>query len=134
VSEKLHKGKIENWRKSPCESGLGYFITGKFVGHPSLHGEYGHTSFVVAHDEATGEIETNNSRYTLGRESAAYAPTVTSENEHILKMLRAFIAQIEATPLVSGEAYEQLRRHRTDKFAVTVRVECYPLESDQVTF
>lgn len=65
--DKPHLGRIENWKMAECDArfGLGYFIRGRFVGHPYFAGEYGHTSWVVAHNLETGEIETRNSRYTL---------------------------------------------------------------------
>jgi hypothetical protein len=64
---KPHKGQIKNWFKSETEGfGLGYRIRGEFVDHPEFgNARSGVTSYVVAHDEATGEIETRNSRYTL---------------------------------------------------------------------
>jgi hypothetical protein len=52
--EKPHKGTIENWFKLACEQGLGYAICGRAVGHPQFNGEGICTSYVVAHDEATG--------------------------------------------------------------------------------
>lgn len=65
--EKPHKGRIENWYKAEThpDYGLGYYIRGRFVDHPQFAGETGHTSYIVAHDKDTGEIETRNSRYTL---------------------------------------------------------------------
>jgi hypothetical protein len=65
--QKPHKGRITEWAKRECppEYGLGFFIVGKFVDHPEFSGQFGWTSYVAAHDEATGEIETRNSRYTL---------------------------------------------------------------------
>jgi hypothetical protein len=65
--EKPHKGTIENWFKLACKQGLGYAICGWAVGHPQFNGEGICTSYVVEHDEATGEVETRNSRYTLGK-------------------------------------------------------------------
>lgn len=67
MTEKPHKGSIKDWSKLRCtDKGLGYIILGEFVDHPEFAGaKDGHTSYVVAHDEATGEIETRNSRYTL---------------------------------------------------------------------
>lgn len=70
MSEKPHKGQIEEWHKEPCTGGLGFLIVGRFLDHPERLmaldlGGHGHTSFVVAHDKKTGEIETKNSRYTL---------------------------------------------------------------------
>ncbi len=63
VSGKPHRGSLGRWRRMECENGLGYYIVGIFIGHPSFTGEYGHTSYVVAHEG--DEIETRNSRYTL---------------------------------------------------------------------
>lgn len=65
--DKPHKGTISRWHKSPCERGLGYMINGILDSHPDpdLSGQFCHTSWVEKHDEATGEIETRNSRYTL---------------------------------------------------------------------
>lgn len=65
--DKPHKGRIKNWYKEEVgsEYGLGYIIRGRFVDHEYFAGEVGHTSWVVFHDEETGEIETRNSRYTL---------------------------------------------------------------------
>ena len=67
--EKPHNGRIKNWFKdsTDCDGkGLGYLIRGHFVDHPVYAGQRGgHTSYVVKHDETTGEIETRNSRYLL---------------------------------------------------------------------
>lgn len=69
--EKPFKGTIEDWRKVPCgDYGLGYMIYGYTPDHPEFAGmgrgdTYFHTSYVVKHDETTGEIETRNSRYKL---------------------------------------------------------------------
>lgn len=63
--EKPHRGYIKNWRK--FYRGKLQFVWGTFVDHPIFAGLHGHTSYIVAHDEATGEIETRNSRYTLIR-------------------------------------------------------------------
>lgn len=69
MTDKPHRGTMKNWFKEywGCEGyGLGYMIRGEFVDHPEYAGcPNGHTSYVVAHDEATGEVETKNSRYTL---------------------------------------------------------------------
>ena len=63
---KPHKGRISNWTKVEYFPDTGkYFIRGRFVDHPSFAGERGYTSYLVKHDEMTGEIETRNSRYTL---------------------------------------------------------------------
>lgn len=67
--EKPHKGRITMWAKRECEHGLGYYIVGRFVDHPAFAGHGGYTSYVVAHDEETGEIETRNTRYTLTEEA-----------------------------------------------------------------
>lgn len=66
MTEKPHKGSIKNWFKYDSDKGLGYLIRGEFVDHPAFAGlPDGHTSYVISHDEKTGEIETRNSRYTL---------------------------------------------------------------------
>jgi len=63
---KPHRGRIEWWSKRPCEGGLGYRILGHFREHPNFSPYiWAWSSFVVKHDEASGEIETANSRYTL---------------------------------------------------------------------
>jgi hypothetical protein len=61
---KPHKGRIALWYKQDCGT-EGYLVCGVFLDHPQFMGEHGHTSLVLSHDEATGEIETRNSRYTL---------------------------------------------------------------------
>lgn len=67
IDGKPHKGRIENWQKTqhPLAGGLGYIIEGRFLDHPEFALMNGHTSYIVKHDETTGEIETRNSRYTL---------------------------------------------------------------------
>lgn len=60
---KPHKGTLDQWKKHPTYIG-GYFFTGKFVDHPEFAGKKGHTSRVVAQEGY--EVETLNSRYTLG--------------------------------------------------------------------
>lgn len=60
-SEKPHYGRIKDWYRD------GDVIRGVFLDHPYHRGE-GHTSLVLHHDGATGEIETKNSRYTLVKE------------------------------------------------------------------
>ncbi len=74
---KPHKGKILNWRKVPFDAaavsaaydedvGLGYVVWGDAIEHPVYNGApWFRTSWVMFHDELTGEIETRNSRYTL---------------------------------------------------------------------
>jgi hypothetical protein len=63
--EKPHHGRIKNWLKVKCAGGLGFFIVGEFLDHPHFRGPACYTSHVVALDEATGELETRNSRYRL---------------------------------------------------------------------
>ncbi len=60
--EKPHKGTLSFWVKR----GIGplYFYEGIFDDHPSFKGTFGHTSLVVKQEG--NEIETLNSRYTLG--------------------------------------------------------------------
>lgn len=60
-----HNGRIENWYKRECSHGLGYLIMGTLLDHPTIPVKHTNTSYIVSHDEATGEIETRNSRYTL---------------------------------------------------------------------
>lgn len=69
--EKPHNGDITNWYKYYLGSlydyptGLGYIIVGHYIHHNRFYGSNGHTSYVVSHNEQTGEIETRNSRYRL---------------------------------------------------------------------
>ena len=63
---KEYKGVIVNWAKVPVEGhGLGYRICGDSVDHPVWRGGSMFTSYVVAHNEETGMIETLNSCYRL---------------------------------------------------------------------
>jgi hypothetical protein len=65
-SDKPHNGELHDWFKMPAgDLGLGFVVFGRSHGHPVWGGGEMRTSYVVAHDEATGEIETRNSRYTL---------------------------------------------------------------------
>lgn len=85
MADKPHKGTIKNWfpyyfdRKETEEYykepvGLGFLIRGTFVDHPQFGFARGsHTSWIMSHDEKTGEIETRNSRYTLDPPSMAEA-------------------------------------------------------------
>lgn len=62
---KPHHGRIEKWAKFPWFGHPGeWFVVGNFLDHPRIKGQ-GHTSANVHHDEASGEIETLNSKYTL---------------------------------------------------------------------
>lgn len=69
--DKPHKGTIDHWHKEewPTIGGLGYVIVGRSAGHPQFDGRVIHTSYVVA--KAGDEIETRNSRYTLGKPAVA---------------------------------------------------------------
>ena len=68
---KPHKGKIKNWKTidfseqfpEQAHDNLGYRIWGEPVGHPTFD-RWILTSAVVKYDHP--EIETINSRYTLG--------------------------------------------------------------------
>ena len=63
-SDKPFKGNITHWRVQ--HYGDAKLVWGVFNGHPEFpEGSFGHTSQVVRHNEATGEIETRNSRYML---------------------------------------------------------------------
>jgi hypothetical protein len=56
-NDKPHKGTLRDWFKFPCgDHGLGYVVFGINEGHPIWGGGELRTSYVVAHDEATGEI------------------------------------------------------------------------------
>lgn len=61
--EKPHKGRIEHWTKVSYSNGD--IVCGRALDHPAFAGHNIHTSYVLKHDKATGEIETRNSRYTL---------------------------------------------------------------------
>lgn len=65
---KPHKGTINNWISFPHHGpGLGFFIVGDAVDHPQFGSTPIRTSWVVSEDG--DEIETRNSRYTLGRKA-----------------------------------------------------------------
>lgn len=66
-AEKPHQGKIHRWSKMHVgdDYGLGWCVYGDAEDHPFFGNATIRTSYVVKHDEATGEIETRNSRYTL---------------------------------------------------------------------
>lgn len=77
MSEKPFKGNIHNWRRIEMPDaqfaamvdagespGLGYVVAGEPDGHPDFHG-WMRPSYIVKHNEETGEIETRNSRYKL---------------------------------------------------------------------
>ncbi|MGQ3297715.1 hypothetical protein [Reyranella sp.] len=65
---KPFNGTITGWRRVECqrERGLGWFVEGWNADHPTKPAADVTTSEVVSFDEATGEIETMNSRYRLG--------------------------------------------------------------------
>lgn len=67
MTDKPHKGRIEDWFEIAV-SDKGNVIFGRAVGHPDFDGEDIRTSFVVKRDG--DEIETRNSRYTLGRHAS----------------------------------------------------------------
>jgi len=75
---KTHHGRITNWWLhyplsdfTPPEGAPGYIVRGDLIDHPMWDARdpwmkgRGNTSWVLRHDEATGEIETLNSRYSL---------------------------------------------------------------------
>ena len=64
VPQKPHHGKIKDWHREPVQKGR-FIVVGFFVDHPDFAGHQGYTSYIVALDEQTGELETRNSRYTL---------------------------------------------------------------------
>lgn len=115
MSEKPHKGRIADWRKSPAfsDNGLGYVIEGVFLDHPDRlmnfdPGGHGHTSVVLVHDEATGEIETKNSRYTL---------TMTDRTAPAKEASAA-----RSEPLVTDESLDAFARDYETRF----RLEGFP--------
>ena len=59
---KPHKGTLNLWRKVTYSNGYNY--EGIFEGHPEFNGSMGYTSLILK--EEGKEIETLNSRYTLG--------------------------------------------------------------------
>ncbi len=63
---KPHKGVIESWVKVPIpfKIGLKYFIVGVAQDHPDFGGCIMRTSVIVSRKKS--EIETLNSKYTLG--------------------------------------------------------------------
>ena len=73
MTEKPHKGRIEQWDEATrvANDGREYTVVwGLFVDHPEwTDNSYGHTSYLVSRNYLTGEIETRNSRYTLGEKA-----------------------------------------------------------------
>ena len=68
---KPHRGGFTDWTKQqrePTEEHLGFFLTGRFQGHPTFGNHRGRTSMVVKWCPAEGWFETLNSRYDLGEE------------------------------------------------------------------
>lgn len=75
---KTHHGRITNWWLhyplscfEPPEGAPGYIVRGDLIDHPMwnerdpwMNGS-GNTSWVLRHDDTTGEVETLNSRYRL---------------------------------------------------------------------
>lgn len=61
---KPHKGRISEWRIIKFGN-AGAIVNGRFLDHERFATKRGHTSHIVKHDEATGEVETENSRYIL---------------------------------------------------------------------
>jgi hypothetical protein len=62
-ADKPHMGTLNDWERRAWEDK--FYFTGVFDGHPIFHGHRGHTSYLVKQDGV--QIETRNSRYTLGR-------------------------------------------------------------------
>lgn len=70
MSNKPHKGQLENWslvRSARALDGLTFYATGMFVNHPRFAGTSGYTSMIksIKFKDGGAEIETMNSRYTL---------------------------------------------------------------------
>lgn len=92
ASSKLHRGRIKDWVFVEFEDGH-RMVNGLFLDHAAFAGKRGHTSFVLSHDEKTGEIETRNSRYTLVGAPES-EPKQMSREEYSLKlMIRALEAR-----------------------------------------
>lgn len=83
---KPHKGNLYHWRKSFFnqkefeklygeDCGLGYIICG-YRSKVARMGTYWQTSWVVAYDPETGEIETRNSHYTLVGKEVNFEPWI----------------------------------------------------------
>lgn len=65
LSKKSHKGTIDKWYKAQRDSDKAWFIYGYFIEHPTLpRNRLCSTSRVV--NQYGNEVETLNSRYTLG--------------------------------------------------------------------
>lgn len=60
--KKPYRGRLDLWRRCVYSNGIVYW--GMFCGHPDFHGKFGHTSKIIR--ESPGNIETLNSRYSLG--------------------------------------------------------------------
>ena len=77
-NEKPHKGRIRDWRIVRLTAFFGpenagkQFAVGLYVDHPDFAGKRGATSTIVKYDPRTGEIETENSRYTLDGIEGSY--------------------------------------------------------------
>jgi NTP pyrophosphatase (non-canonical NTP hydrolase) len=65
AEQKPHKGKIKDWHREPALKKGRFIVVGTLVDHPDFAGNQGYTSYIVALDEQTGELEARNSRYTL---------------------------------------------------------------------
>lgn len=65
---KAHKGRIEGWVVGPWFGQRQNVVIGMLYGHPDFKdGKHIRTSPVVKIDVEKGEVETRNSRYTLGK-------------------------------------------------------------------
>lgn len=73
MKEKPYKGRISEWRIIDIKDFA--IVNGRFMDHERFAGRRGHTSAIVAYNEATGEVETENSRYKL--EGEAEGPRMT---------------------------------------------------------
>lgn len=70
VDSKPFKGYIKDWKICKVLHGPDFgrqYITGKFDGHPSFHGNYGHSSLIEAMYDADDhwDVYTLNSHYKL---------------------------------------------------------------------
>lgn len=119
--EKPFHGRIKDWaRLRSTDRGLGYLIIGEFLDHPKFAGKQGHTSYIVKHDEETGEIETRNSRYLLvgpeqrawPHERRAHVDDVV-EDEAYPDCLRTFLRyhRLPACLKAPGEDREKIKKY-----------------------
>lgn len=112
--DKPHYGTINNWHERITEGGLGYIVIGLSDGHPQFDGGPIYTSSVIA--RAGNEIETRNSRYTLGqpRPKLIDVPPLTPDQEAYIRRLLKPQKPIDMSIVVGGPRREFHRFHLQD--------------------